>query len=226
VDRALTRVYGCREQAAAIQHADRSDVARHGTVLDGLVRTILSQNTTDANSHRAFESLVLRFPRWEDVAVAPVADLEDAIRSGGLARLKAARIQAILSQIRQERGDFSLDFLADMPDEAAWHYLARFKGVGPKTAACVLLFDLGRHVFPVDTHILRVAKRIGWLEPGCNAERAHEVLGKLIPGKLHYRMHVNLIAHGRDTCRPARPRCAACPIAGVCRRIGVEAVQT
>ena len=209
VEGALTEAYGPRPWTPT------------GKPLDGLIGTILSQNTSDTNSHRAFASLVHRFSAWEAVAAAPVEEIEDAIRSGGLARQKAARIRSLLQAIEHERGTLSLDFLAAMPDAEAWRYLAAFKGVGPKTAACVLLFDLGRQVFPVDTHIHRIASRLGWLPEGCSDKAAHEILGALIAPELRYSLHVHLIEHGRLVCHPHRPECSRCPLAALCRRIGV-----
>ena len=209
VDRALARAYGWKGWVGG------------GDVLDGLIRTVLSQSTSDTNSHRAFESLKRRCPTWVSAARASAAQIEDAIRSGGLARQKAAVIKAILADIERDRGEFSLEFLADRPTDEARRYLERFKGVGPKTVACVLLFDLGRPVFPVDTHVLRVTQRLGWVPLGCDAATAHELLGALIPPKLRYPMHMNLIAQGRAVCHPRRPACSECPISAFCPRRGV-----
>ena len=209
VDRALARAYGQRQWSGG------------GDVLDGLIRTVLSQSTSDTNSHKAFESLKRRFPTWASAACAAAGQLEDAIRCGGLARQKAAVIQSILAEVEAERGELSLEFLAELSTDDAQRYLERFKGVGPKTVACVLLFDLGRPVFPVDTHVLRIAQRLGWVPPSCDAATAHELLGALIPAKLRYQMHINLIAHGRALCRPRRPACSTCPLVDSCPRIGV-----
>ena len=209
VDRALARAYGRKRWAGG------------GDVLDGLIRTVLSQSTSDTNSRRAFESLKRRFPTWVSAVRASVAQIEDAIRSGGLARQKAAVIKAILADIERDRGEFSLEFLADLPTDRVRRYLERFKGVGPKTVACVLLFDLGRPVFPVDTHVLRIAQRLGWVPPRCGAATTHELLGALIPPKLQYQMHINLIAQGRAICHPRRPGCSECSISAFCPRRGV-----
>ena len=204
VERALARHYGEK-------HWDGP-----GDPLAGLVGTILSQSTSDVNSGAAFAVLTETFPTWEAVAAAPEADIAAAIRSGGLAEQKAGRIKAILQRIEREQGRLSLDALGDMSAEQALEYLSGFKGVGPKTAACVLLFDLGRPVFPVDTHVHRIALRLGWLPEGASAQRAHQLLGSLVPPKLRYSLHVNLIAHGRALCRPTRPKCGECPVAKHC----------
>ena len=209
VDRALARAYGRKRWSGG------------GDVLDGLIRTVLSQSTSDTNSQRAFESLKRRFPTWDSAASASAGPIEDAIRSGGLARQKAEVIKAILAAVERDRGEFALEFLADLPTDEAQAYLERFRGVGPKTVACVLLFDLGRPVFPVDTHVLRIAQRLGWVPPGCSAAAAHKLLAALIPPKLRYQVHLNLIAHGRAICHPRAPACSDCPIAAICPKRGV-----
>ncbi len=182
----------------------------------GLVRTILSQSTTAANSSRAFEELLRRFPTWDALAQAPVGQIARAIRSGGLAKQKAPRIRAIIRQIVDEHGSATLDFLDRMTVEQATDYLLRFDGVGPKTAACVLLFSLGKPVFPVDTHVRRIAERLGWVPPGLSDARIHEILGKAVPAKLRYRLHINMVTHGRRVCRAQKPDCSACPLTDLC----------
>ena len=204
VDRALAKRYGER-------HWDGP-----GDPVGGLIATILSQSTTYLNYGPAFESLLARFSSWDELADAPVDEIADAIRSGGLADQKAARIKDILLRLREERGEVTLDFLADLPPEEATRYLTSFKGVGPKTAACVLMFDLGIQVFPVDTHVFRITGRLGWLPDRATPESAHAVLEPLIPPELRYQLHVNLIAHGRALCRPQRPECGECPIRRWC----------
>jgi endonuclease-3 len=185
--------------------------------LDGLIRTILSQNTTDLNSHAAFASLKQRFPTWEEALAADPDDIADAIRHGGLAEIKSARIQEILAQIRRERGKLSLDFVCDLPVEEAKEHLLSFKGVGPKTAAIVLLFDCGMPLFPVDTHVFRVTSRLGWLPEGATPEKAHDLLRELVPEELHFQLHLNLVQHGRETCHARNPDCASCPLKRLCR---------
>lgn len=182
----------------------------------GLVRTILSQSTTSANSSRAFAELTRRFGSWDAVAEAPVGQIARAIRSGGLARQKAPRIRAIIRQIIDEHGSATLDFLDQVTVEQATDYLLQFDGVGPKTAACVLLFSLGKPVFPVDTHVRRIAERLGWVPPGLSDARIHNALGQIVPAKLRYRLHVNMVTHGRRVCRAQRPDCPACPLTALC----------
>jgi endonuclease-3 len=188
-----------------------------GDPLSGLVSTILSQNTTAVNTRRAFAALRRRFPSWEEVAAAPLGQIEDAIRPAGLGAQRARRIQKILQHLRDVQGRPSLDFLADLSVEEARDFLLTLPGVGPKTAACVLLFELGREVFPVDTHVYRICRRLGWLEGDPGPDRAHQILEPQIPGSLRYSLHVNMVRHGRARCRPHRPRCHDCPLRPDCR---------
>jgi endonuclease-3 len=178
--------------------------------LGELIATILSQNTSDVNSDRAFLTLRTTYPTWEQVLQAPSDDLATVIRSGGLARLKSQRIQEILRTIKASQGHLQLDFLIQMPMPAARAFLAEFPGVGPKTIACVLLFACGHPAFPVDTHIYRVTTRLGLLPASCSAERAHAVLEPLIPAAQVYGAHVNLIRHGRTVCKARLPDCRLC----------------
>jgi len=181
-----------------------------------LVSTILSQNTNDRNRDRAYERLRERFPTWEAVRDAPLEDLIAAIRPAGLAPTKAPRIQETLRRIWAERGEFSLDFLADMPLEAARAWLLSIPGIGPKTAAIVLLFAFGRPAFPVDTHIHRVCRRLGLIPARATREQAHTLLEELIPPDLYYPLHLNLIALGRDVCHPRNPECGRCVLRDEC----------
>lgn len=184
--------------------------------LDQLILTVLSQNTSSANCRRAFANLKARWGSWEDVQQAPVSALEKAIRPAGLAAVRSRRIRQILAYVAAERGRPSLGFLRRLPDEKAMDYLLLLPGVGPKTAACVLLFSLGRPVFPVDTHIHRIALRLGWVAPGCAPEEAFGLLNPRISPRLRYRLHLNLIAHRRETCRPIQPRCPDCVLLTHC----------
>ena len=184
--------------------------------LDELVSTILSQNTNDLNRDRAYTALRRRFPTWEQVRDAPVADVIQAIRSAGLANQKGARIQQVLREITAQRGDLSLDFLSDVPPEEAITWLRSFKGVGPKTAAIVLLFSLGKPAFPVDTHIYRVSGRIGLRPAKMSAEQAHAHLADLLPPEAYYAAHLNLIRLGREICHARRPDCPVCPVQDLC----------
>lgn len=189
-----------------------------GDALGGLIGTILSQNTSDVNSNRAYEQLIAAFPGWEAVRDAPTEAVADAIRSGGLANLKAARIQQVLRVLTERLGSgkLSLDLLKDMPLDDALAYLRSLPGVGPKTAAAVLLFNLGRPAFPVDTHVWRVTRRLGLIGPRVSPEEAHVVLGRAIPPEWRYTMHVNLIRHGRQICHAQRPVHDRCDLRDVC----------
>jgi endonuclease-3 len=184
--------------------------------LGELVATILSQNTSDVNSDRAYAALRAAFRTWDEVADAQPDDLARVIRSGGLAKLKGRRIQEILRTLKARQGHRCLDMLMDMPMPAARAFLAEFSGVGPKTTACVLLFACGHPAFPVDTHIYRVTTRLGLLPAGCTAERAHAVLEPLIPSAQVYAAHVNLIRHGRTICKSRLPDCQHCCLRTLC----------
>ncbi|HXF04206.1 MAG TPA: endonuclease III [Blastocatellia bacterium] len=184
--------------------------------LDTLIETILSQATNDRNRDRAFAELKRQFPTWEAVRRAPVRQIARAIHSGGLAAVKSARIKKILAHIQQRVGSLDLNFLRRIPVEQARAFLTSLDGVGPKTAACVLLFSCQRPVFPADTHILRVTRRLGWIPENCSDERAHEILGRLIPAEKCYSAHINLIRLGRDVCRPRAPRCDECCLRSEC----------
>lgn len=196
-------------------------------VLDELVAAVLSQNTSDTNSGRAFAELRQSFPDWDAVRRAPVSRIAQAIRPAGLSNRKAPRIKAILQQIHQEHGQLSLDFLRDWTADAAWEYLRAFPGVGPKTAACVLLFACELPILPVDTHVHRVSLRLGLIGPRTNAERAQVELASLVPATLVLDFHILLIRHGRTTCKASQPRCLDCVLLDACPagRAGLEAGQ-
>jgi endonuclease-3 len=189
---------------------------RRAKALDVLVRTILSQNTSDVNSHAAFDQLKRRFSKWEEVKNAPTRSIEAAIRRAGLSRIKAPRIKSILQEIESQRGNLSLKFLTRWPRERAYEYLLTLTGIGPKTAACVLLFAFGKPVLPVDTHILRVSKRIGLIGAEVNAEKAHKILGEMVPEDKVYAFHILLIEHGRTLCVARNPKCPECPLLEIC----------
>ena len=197
--------------------------------LSELIMTILSQNTNDTNSGRAYEALRRRYASWEHVLAAPVEDVAEAIRVGGLANIKAPRIQQILAQVQAEQGCLSLDALADEPVEEARRYLLSLNGVGPKTAACVLLFSLRKPALPVDTHVHRVSLRVGLIPHKATAEQAHALLEALVPPADYYPFHLLMIQHGRTLCKAARPQCDACPLAPACdyaRAGGPDALGT
>ncbi len=184
--------------------------------LDELVSTILSQNTNDRNRDAAFDALKRRFPSWEAVRDADPEEVIAAIRPAGLANQKGPRIQAVLRQIADETGGLSLDFLKDWPAEKAHAWLMRFKGVGPKTAAIVLVFSLDMPAFPVDTHIYRVSGRIGLRPAKMSAEQAHLHLAKLFPPGEYGPAHLNLIRLGREVCHARKPDCPRCPVSRWC----------
>jgi len=188
----------------------------HGDPIAELILTVLSQNTSDHNSGRAFIRLLNDFPDWPSLLDADVKAIERAIQPGGLAPTKAPRIQAIVREVYARRQSFDLTFLRDLPLEEARDWLTSLPGVGPKTAACVLLFALGRPALPVDTHVHRVAKRLGLVPEKSTAEQAHRLLEAMVaPGDV-YAFHIQLIKHGRRTCAAQRPKCAECPLADRC----------
>ena len=184
--------------------------------LSVLISAILSQNTSDVNRDQAWRRLKERFSTWEDVLTANPTDIAEAIRPGGLADIKAPRILEILRTIKRERGELTLDFLAEMEVDEAKRWLISLNGVGPKTAAIVLLFALGKPAFPVDTHVHRVSRRLGLIGPKTSREQAHEILEALLPPEIYYTFHLNLIAHGRQVCKSQQPRCAACTLREHC----------
>ena len=185
-------------------------------VLDMLVAVILSQATSDANSDRTYDALKKRFPTWDAVLRARPATLVETIKLGGLANQKAAVIRELLRQVKERHGSFDLSFLRAMPASEAVAYLAGFRGVGPKTAACTLLFACGLDVFPLDTHIFRILRRVGLIPPKCSDRFAHEVMNRVVPSGKFYSFHVNLIRHGRKLCRPRDPVCGRCPVVEYC----------
>jgi endonuclease-3 len=183
---------------------------KYPRVLDALVETILSQNTGDRNSHRAYLSLKKKFPDWPAAAAVRPQAIEAAIRTGGLARIKSLRISKLLKLIAQEQGRVSLEYLKQLSPEKAYCKLLSYDGVGPKTAACTLLFGAGMPFFPVDTHVYRICQRLGWAAPKESAESFQERIGPLIPPEQVFNLHVNLITHGRLICHPSRPDCEHC----------------
>lgn len=197
------------------------DPPRRRDPVDELVRTILSQNTSDVNSDRAFASIAERFGDWDEAADAPVSEIEDAIRVGGLAKQKAPRIRSALRAIHERAGEMDLGFLDDLDDAEAMDVLTAMDGVGPKTAACVLAFALERPVMPVDTHVHRVAKRLGLIGETTSAEKAHAELEDSVLPADRVPLHVALIRHGRGVCKARNPRCADCVLEDVCPKVGL-----
>ena len=190
---------------------------KHIDPLDCLIETILSQSTTNVNSQRAFETLKQRFADWEEVRRARLTSIEAAIRSGGLARQKSVIIKRILNEIKDQRGSLDLSFLRTVPLAEAKEFLSSFRGVGPKTLACVLLFACNAPVFPIDTHIFRIARRLSLIPEKCNDKEAHEMMEQVIPQECFYEAHINFIRHGRKVCRPQNPLCEACVIVDYCQ---------
>ncbi len=199
----------------------------------GLIGTILSQHTSDINSERAYKQLVAAFPTWEAVRDAPTYKVAESILSGGLANIKARRIQDVLHELTEmqaQRGDtrplvHALDELRHMRPEEAWRWLRKLPGVGPKTAACVLMFNLDMPVMPVDTHVHRVGQRLGLIGPKINADQAHDLFDRMTPPEWVYPLHVNLIRHGRRICHAQRPECDKCPLYSECAYVGSVSAQ-
>ena len=187
-----------------------------GNLLDILIETILSQNTSDQNRDKAYRRLKARFPRWEEVLEAKTKPVVSAIRQGGLARQKAKRIREILHWIKRQQGKLSLSFLRTMDSEEIKKTIGALKGVGPKTLHCLLLFGLRREAFPVDTHIHRIGKRLGFIPERMDAEKAHEWMSPLIPKKKSLSLHLNLIRFGRSVCKARKPLCDVCFLSGEC----------
>lgn len=184
--------------------------------MDELISCILSQSTTDANRDRGFEALKAQYPTWEQVHHAPEGELVETIRPAGLANSKAPYIQGSLEGIFEERGEYNIDFIEEMPVEEAKDWLQKLPGVGPKTAAIVLCFGYNRPAFPVDTHVHRVGKRIGLLPPKISANKAHEHMEQIVPPEEYYAFHLQLIYHGRAICKARSPKCEECPIQQYC----------
>lgn len=184
--------------------------------IDELISTILSQNTNDNNRDRAFHALRKQFPTWEAVRDADTQAIVEAIRPAGLANQKGPRIQQVLQEITRQRGALDLEFLQDLSVEEATEWLLSFHGVGPKTAAIVLQFSLGKPSFPVDTHIYRVSGRLGLRPEKMTAEQAHQHLAGLFPPDAYYAAHLNLIRLGREICKSRKPECERCPLQAHC----------
>jgi endonuclease III len=185
--------------------------------LEELILTVLSQHTSDLNAERAFADLRAAFPGgWDQIVAAFTKTVADAIRSGGLADSKAPRIQAILREVHEREGAYDLARLRALDDIQVRDYLMSLPGIGPKTAAVVLSFALGRDALPVDTHVLRVSRRLGLIPEKASAERADRILHDLVPHGLRTPLHVGLIRLGREICKAPTPRCAQCPLADLC----------
>jgi endonuclease III len=208
-------VRAIRDRLRELYGRPRQDPGGHGHPIAELVRTVLSQNTNDRNRDIAYERLRARFPTWETVRDAAPEEVVEAIRPGGLAETKAPRIQEILRRLDDGGGDPDLDWLRDASREQALAFLTSLPGVGRKTAACVLIFGLGRPEIPVDTHVHRVGKRLGLISPAASFDGAHDELLAVVDPADAYELHINLIRHGRAICRP-RPRCPECALRRMC----------
>ncbi len=189
---------------------------QHLPPVDELVSTILSQSTSDSNRDRGYYALKERYPEWEDLLQAPVAEIVDTIRPAGLANQKGPRIKSALQFVVDERGELSLDFLAEMPVDEARAWLVQIKGVGLKTASIVMLFSFDEPAFPVDTHVHRITRRLGLIGPKVSADKAHHIIEGLGEPETFYAMHLNMIQHGRQVCVARNPRCQQCMLHDVC----------
>jgi endonuclease-3 len=214
IQRRLVEAYGEPQN-----EPDRDAVAQ-------LVNTILSQNTNDTNRDTAFRRLRDRLHTWEEVRDADTETVIEAIRPAGLGNQKGPRIQQALRTISEEFGELSLDSLADWSVDEATGWLSSIKGVGPKTAAIVLLFSFGKPAFPVDTHVHRVTRRLGLIGPRVSREKAHEVLGALVDPQDYYSFHLNLIHHGRQICTSRNPHCWECFLPDLCDYYQAQQAQS
>ncbi len=204
IAKALNEEYGCPTWR------------QHYPPVDEMVLTFLSQNTSDHNSFRAFESLKARFDSWEAVRDAPPEEVIDAIRSSGLANQKGPRIQAALRYLTGTQGRITLDHLEGMSVEEAKQWLTSINGIGPKTAAIILLFSMNRPAYPVDTHVHRVTRRLGLVDGKASAEKAHEIMEAIVPPEDYYASHLQFIQHGREVCSARSPKCSVCVLQAEC----------
>jgi endonuclease III len=204
IDRALRSAYG------SPHHNNKTDP------LDELVFILLSQMTTGPSFCRVYDRLKTAYPSWDQVAALPLKRLKAAIKDAGLSGQKAPRIKAILRKLVACFGSASLDALQAMTNSEAEAFLTSFPGIGTKTAKCILMYSLGREVLPVDTHVWRVAHRLGLIDASIPYTRVHDALERVVPPPLRYSIHVNAVAHGRKVCLALRPRCDACPLRRLC----------
>ncbi|MFH1443748.1 MAG: endonuclease III [Candidatus Micrarchaeota archaeon] len=189
--------------------------------IDALVNVILSQNTNDVNSGKAFRKLKRRFKNWDELLNSPEREIAKAIKEGGLANIKAKRIRTVLRQIKEKTGKLDLDFLSDYSPADARNYLMQFDGIGPKSAAVIVAFAFGKPAFPIDTHIFRVIKRIPLIPEKMSYGKAHEFMEEAVPDKLKIPLHVQVIMLGRKICKAQKPLCSECVLNGMCKKIGV-----
>ena len=194
----------------------RLTVAPTGDPLDELIGTILSQTTSDVNSGRTYQQLRAMYPSWEELLDTSDDELYEVIKPAGLGRIKAPRIKNTLREVLRRRGELSLDFLEHLPLEESKRWLTSLDGIGPKTAACVLLFALGKPALPVDTHVHRVSRRLGLIGPKVSADAAHALLEAALPPEHVYEFHIDMIRHGRRVCHAQRPECGRCVLRDLC----------
>jgi endonuclease-3 len=204
IDKLLEKMYGIRVQN------------KFSNPTDELILTVLSQNTNDNNRDKAFKALKDKYPGWKHVANARTSSIARAIKVGGLANIKSKRIKKILKQIGKDSPIYSLNSLKELSDSKAWEYLTGFDGVGPKTASCVMMFSFGRNFMPVDTHVFRVGKRLGIIPGNLNADKSHDLFRKANLNISLYQLHLNMIRHGREKCRPRNPKCDGCILRQKC----------
>ena len=194
----------------------------HSDVLDNLILTILSQSTNDKNRDTAFARLKTAFPEWEAAMHAPAKDIADAIRPAGLGNQKSVRIKDVLRWVYDTYHTFDLSFVCDMPPQEVIDTFTQLKGVGIKTVSVLLMFTCGVDIFPVDTHVHRICRRLGLVPPNASAEKTHHAMQPLVPEGRSYSLHMNLLHLGRNVCYARKPRCGECPVREVCERVGVE----
>ena len=184
--------------------------------LDGLIETVLSQNTNDRNRDMAFERLKSRYGSWDRVAALPQDRIAEAIKPAGICNNKAATILRVLKTVKERFGEYSLIRLKSGTPAAAWDFMTHIQGVGPKTAACVLAFDLGFPAFPVDTHVARISKRLGWADAKETPAEIQARLERLVPDGMKCAGHLDVIQHGKNICKARAPKCGECPLRGIC----------
>ena len=199
-----------------VEEFGHPDWRPHLSPVGELISTILSQNTNDTNRDAAYDSLREQFPSWEQVRDAPEDEVMIAIRTAGLANQKGPAIQNALRKISEERGAIELDFLSTLTSQEASDWLVKLKGVGPKTAAIVLLFSLNMPAFPVDTHVYRVTGRLGIRPEKMSANQAHQYLAEQFQPETYYPVHLNFIRLGREICKARNPLCESCPLNRMC----------
>jgi endonuclease-3 len=198
------------------KHFGEPEVKPTPAPLDTLILTVLSQNTSDHNRDLAFADLKQRFPNWDKVAEAPVTEIAQTIRSGGLANIKSQRIKEILNWVKERSGGYNLDWLKNLTLEEALKTLQTLKGVGIKTASVVMCFCFQAEIFPVDVHIHRICRRLELVPTTASAEKTHWLMQPLIPSDRAKSLHLNMLKLGRKQCRPRKPDCENCPLLKVC----------